>query len=224
MTHTFTSGPPHSPGPLELFEDDTADVVDRPPIANFRHPNTPSSVSSTRSKAISALNQNRQSSTYAAKNLPFLSVHCSAGSDSTFVGITVPHVCFDGHGIGMIWNFISAELSGTPWDAPPLFTENLLVKALETAPTPACDSAGGIPANRDWTASTFGSVFKMLGSFAYEFLWHKAELHDMRIGKDVADFLVRRVKEEVAIKSGGKEWVSTADVMCGFFLKVSLAC
>ncbi|KAK4705055.1 hypothetical protein P7C70_g1152, partial [Phenoliferia sp. Uapishka_3] len=204
-THTFTTSSLPPLAPVDVFTDATAEVVSRPAMSTFRGPYTPAG-----------------SSAYEKYDLPFLSIHCSSDSATrTHIGITAPHVVFDGIGLGMIWKAISAELSGASWEAPTLYTENLLLKALAHAPSTQAGTTtdDSDPPFRDWTSPTVGAVVKMLGSMAYEYLWKKAEIREMRIGKDVADHIVSRVKADVATASGGEEFVSTADVLAGFFIK-----
>ncbi|KAM0748252.1 hypothetical protein T439DRAFT_382712 [Meredithblackwellia eburnea MCA 4105] len=162
-------------------------------------------------------------SDHLSKNSPFLSVHCALATDRVHIGISIPHGVFDGSGLGLCWKAISAELKGMEWEVPVLQKENPLAAAVKQSGYIGGEktSAGFASPWRDWEAPTFWSMARLIVSLGKEYLWHKAENGEIRLGKDVVEFIAERIKQEVVDASDGKEWVSTGDALFAWLLKTA---
>jgi hypothetical protein len=68
---------------------------------------------------------------YAKSQHPLTAWHVAVFRDATLVCLSLPHVCFDGHGVGLLVKALDAELHGREWVVPPMNAVNPLQKRLK---------------------------------------------------------------------------------------------
>jgi hypothetical protein len=159
---------------------------------------------------------------FASKRSPIISLHVSIFTDGTCIGISFPHGLVDARGMGEVVHALDAEVHGRAWTAPEVEEENVLVKALEEQKYVKSKEGDAElpPVMRDFVGRSWWTILRMLVSFAYEFLWHNAEASSIFVGEEVVERIVGEVKRQVLDESGGKEWVTTGDVLIAWTLKV----
>ncbi|GAA5912467.1 hypothetical protein JCM6882_005521 [Rhodosporidiobolus microsporus] len=160
---------------------------------------------------------------YAAQNAPVLHVHAALCTDALVVGISLSHGVFGGTGIGMVLRALSAELHGTEWTPPPLSAgENPFVEALDRLEAdPAVQGVPEAEAITDWESATEDALGRFTSSATYEAVKGENEARWVFVRQETVDKLVKRVKEEVKAETGGKEYVSTGDVLFAWLLKAA---
>ncbi|KAI5474865.1 hypothetical protein MNV49_002328 [Pseudohyphozyma bogoriensis] len=141
---------------------------------------------------------------------PLFSFHVTVFPDCTCIGVTFPHGVFDGVGFGHLLRAIDAELNGREWEVPPLETINPVDTLLKDVPIEEGTKFEGY---KTVTKMSAWSMATMLASLAFQHVWHGVERGQVYFGRNVVKGIVDPVKKEVMEKSGGKEWVSTADIM-----------
>ncbi|GAA5893351.1 hypothetical protein JCM6882_008011 [Rhodosporidiobolus microsporus] len=163
----------------------------------------------------------------AKSNRPLLHVHATFFPDAIALGVTLPHGAFDGTGYGMVLRALNAELHGRgDWEVPPLWAENPLsrtVNALVEDEAVREEGKGASWELEGWRSFSLGGVMRMLCSLAAEIYWWRSEQRWMFLRQAAVDHLVERVKEDVKRETGGKEYVSSGDILVAWFLKAALA-
>lgn len=203
----------HSDYPLEIpaFTASSATVIARPPIVLFRHPSTP-----------------QHAGAYAKSKAPLVAIHgttLSNRSDVALLGISVPHTFVDAIGMGMIAKALDAELGGLEWAAPDLPSDADERNWLEVSISESLKFQAGQPEvedliMRDFTPATWWTKLAFLVNLAWEYTWHRTEIKIITLGSSVLGNIVESAKREVRTASGGDEYVSTADVLVAWLLKV----
>ncbi|GAA5837889.1 hypothetical protein JCM11251_004690 [Rhodosporidiobolus azoricus] len=163
---------------------------------------------------------------HAKRQIPLLHVHLTFFTDAIALGVTLPHGAFDGTGYGLVLKALNAELHGEDWIVPPLFIENPLDRALDALvkDEEIEAQANDLPPSLDgWGSPSFGGIVRLLSSMLSELYWWKAESRWLFLRQAVIDHLVEKVKGEVKEKTGGKEYVSTGDIITAWFLKAAHA-
>ncbi|KAG6827111.1 hypothetical protein H0H92_013155 [Tricholoma furcatifolium] len=187
---------------------DSADILVRPPLKYFRHPSTPSPAEA-----------------FASPKVPILSIHISEFTDCTCLGLSAPHVLFDGFGLGQVIRGLNAELNGTPWEVPPSFETNILQKALDKLaashpfPEEGQEPEALLNVRRDVKQTSFSTALFLGLGIAYDYLWARAEMNAVFLGENVVSKLVQKVKNEV--EESGAGWVSTGDILVAWILKAA---
>lgn len=180
----------------------------------------------------------------AAQAAPLLSIHITTFPDRQFVGICFPHAVVDAKGEGAYVRALAAELlraESSTYDVVKHDAEVYDVSALEeysrfdaavkrvTAETEGEEGADPasscVEGGMGWGATpvTSWSMAKMVGWQGTEWLWHHAEEGGVFLGREVVKFAVDQAKAEVVAASGGKEWLSTEDVLWAWMLKAAYA-
>ncbi|GAA5893326.1 hypothetical protein JCM6882_008005 [Rhodosporidiobolus microsporus] len=166
-------------------------------------------------------------SEHTKRQLPLLHVHVAFFTDAISVGVTLPHGVFDGTGYGMVLRALNEELHGrSDWEVPPLFTENPLGKALEELAkdkTVEVEPEDLPPALSGWGSPSLGGVVRLLSSMVAEIFWWRAESRWLFLRQAVVDHLAEKVKADVKQETGGKEYVSTGDILTAWFLQAAHA-
>ncbi|KAI5475902.1 hypothetical protein MNV49_000735 [Pseudohyphozyma bogoriensis] len=197
-THTFTSTTLSTPAPFPVpsFTPSSATYFTQPPRQYFVHPKTP--------------NGNKSYST-----APLISIHVTVFSDCVCVGMSYPHGVFDGVGIGHVLKALDAEMNRTSWVVPELGETNVIssfVAGSASQPDKALRC-------KHYALQGLWGIAAFLGSMGFQWAWHGVEHGGIFVGREVVEIIVGRVKEEVREQSGGKEYVSTGDVMLAWALK-----
>ncbi|GAA5851097.1 hypothetical protein JCM9279_000320 [Rhodotorula babjevae] len=171
---------------------------------------------------------------YAKSRASFLAVHATLFTDVVAVGLTAPHGLVDATGLGWAVRTLGAELHGEAWEVPPLAMdargENVLGAGLEAikkgGPERDLDGDDDVElsaakhALAGWvSASRLKNVACFLTNYAWEKLRHHDEPRHVFLSRRAVDALVESVKDEVRRETGGKEWVSTGDVLTAWALK-----
>jgi len=197
---------PLTPPPSE--DSSSACVIPRPALKFFRHSSIPYSLSSL-----------------AKQKWPILAIHVTELQNCICIGVSVPHGVFDVFGCGQVIHGLDAELNGKPWTPPEISEKNIMKEALRdlanTAPEfPESESVKTALSNfqRDMVPAKFDSFVRFGVRMAYEHFWQKLETRAVFIEEKMLDNLVNKVKEEV--KSMGKGWVSTGDILIAWLIKV----
>lgn len=151
--------------------------------------------------------------------------------DALTVGVTVPHGCFDATGMGFIITALRAELHDEAvWPCgppPPLFETNPAdeqIRLLKAEPDSASKEVenSALPA---WvSAGELTHVAKFLLNYLIEKKWHHDEPRHYFLSEKAINGLIAKTKKEVAEQTGGKEWISTGDVLNAWTLKVRFYC
>ncbi|GAA5910765.1 hypothetical protein JCM8208_003557 [Rhodotorula glutinis] len=183
-------------------------------------------------------------SAYAKSHASFLAVHATLFADVVAVGLTAPHGLVDATGLGWAVRALGAELHGEAWDVPPLAMDaqgdNVLGAGLEAIKKGGpersrvseldgaasaledddVDSSAAKHALAGWvSASSLKNVACFLTNYVWEKLRHHDEPRHVFLSRRAVDSLVESVKAEVRRETGGKEWVSTGDVLTAWALK-----
>ncbi|GAA5857851.1 hypothetical protein JCM8547_006004 [Rhodosporidiobolus lusitaniae] len=163
-------------------------------------------------------------------NHPLVHVHASLFPDTLAVGVSVPHGLLDGHGVGMLLQALRAELHGEEWGVPPLWEEGEnpftaaldRLKADETIAAQA-DGEPHLSVAASWRPFSVLGLLAFLVSVLVEVFGWKSEPRRVFLRQDLIDRLVQPVKEEVKRETGGKEFVSTGDVLVAWLLRTTQA-
>ncbi|GAA5905607.1 hypothetical protein JCM6882_008727 [Rhodosporidiobolus microsporus] len=188
-----------------------------PNLSHFRHFSAPSTLSAL-----------------ATSSRPLLAAHATLFTDALALGLSLPHGAFDATGMGMVVDALNAELNGREWEAPswpsqesggadnPLAAavDGLLSAQDAESPAPAT-GADLLPVLPGWTAPAAASIARLMSSLAAETFWHKSSAQWVFLPQEKVEALVRGVKKEVVELSGGKEWVSSGDVLTAWVLKAA---
>ncbi|KPV77860.1 uncharacterized protein RHOBADRAFT_51660 [Rhodotorula graminis WP1] len=184
---------------------------------------------------------------YAKSHASFLAVHATLFADVVAVGLTAPHGLVDATGLGWAVRALGAELHGEAWAVPPLAMDaqgdNVLavgLEAIKRGPERTRDGeldGGAVALEGDeddgdvessaakhalagWvSASSLKNVACFLANYAWEKLRNHDEPRHVFLSRRAVDALVDSVKAEVRRETGGKEWVSTGDVLTAWALK-----
>ncbi|GAA6032368.1 hypothetical protein JCM8097_008140 [Rhodosporidiobolus ruineniae] len=196
-----------APAPLSpLSPDSSSTVLPDPVFAHFRHPSTPRTLAE-----VAKLDQ------------PIVRFHTTTFSDAVSLGISVPHGVFDAIGLGLIVSALDAKLHNREWTPPSLDAGETGAAALEKLLADEDEpevKAALPPVLEAWIPSKWlGSIARLISSVLYENLWHRSKNRYLFLPKRAVDKLVERVKQEVRDETGGKEWVSTGDVLLWWVMK-----
>ncbi|KAI5477317.1 transcription factor Mbp1 [Pseudohyphozyma bogoriensis] len=183
---------------MPSFSPSSATYFTQPPRRYFVHLKTP-------------LGNKSYSST------PLISIHATVFTDCICLGVTYPHGVFDGVGIGHVLKALGAELHGREWAVPELDEANIVTQLLDGCDVSPDDSL----VSKNYTRANVWGLVTFLVSMAVQYVWHGVEPGGIHVGKEVVDRIVKKVKEEVRVESGGKEYVSTSDVMLAWALKAA---
>ncbi|GAA5981656.1 hypothetical protein JCM11641_003935 [Rhodosporidiobolus odoratus] len=172
-------------------------------LSHFRHSSTPNSLAKL-----------------AATAHPILSCHSTVFDDAVAIGLNIPHGVFDAIGTGILVQAINAELRGQDWAMPPPHEANILSAAVQKLLREPQQTEELPPVLPGFYEASFGGVVRFAVSAAYEKWWHKCSVRYLFLPQDTVDKLVNKVKAEVKEATGGKEYVSTGDVLTAWVLKV----
>ncbi|GAA5987681.1 hypothetical protein JCM10908_007170 [Rhodotorula pacifica] len=218
--YLFTSDRVNSPyhravgesAPLTPLSSTTTPCGEQPKhtLEYFRHPKLPSTFDGCSKEGASI---------FAVRAVVF--------DDAITVGITVPHGAFDATGMGWTILALRAELHYEPnwgkvdeatalWDVNPVAS---LISELQNAPDSASKEAADIALPAWVSAGKLSHAAKFLLNYVVEKKVHHDEPRHFFLSKRAIDALIESVKKEVAIKTDGKEWVSTGDVLNAWTLK-----
>lgn len=160
----------------------------------------------------------------AKGNLPLLALHVTTFLEERHcVGITFPHGVFDASGMGMILRYLNAELNGIEWDPPILMNvdKNDLTAAIDVLKaTKLSDTIDSLPVWRDFVKYNWWTGLKLDFAYWVQKSWFCTQQKSVYLDDEVVKRLVDKVKEDVNGESGGREFVSTGDVLFSWFLKV----
>ncbi|KAK4705702.1 hypothetical protein P7C70_g505, partial [Phenoliferia sp. Uapishka_3] len=209
--YTFTSTTSLLPAPFAIPDlmPGSAQIIPMPPISHFRDSSTPSTVAGL-----------------AKSKAPLISVKVSTFVDCQVIGVTVPHGVFDAIGLGLILKAIDAELSGREWSIPEVTEKNTLASRIESL---SLDQSGNSPLEAlemerrrlgTGSSKSYWDFGRLVFSLVKEKVWHGCEIKEIFIGNEVFAKIVKEVKEEVQRETGGREWVSTADILVAWTQKV----
>ncbi|GAA5973853.1 hypothetical protein JCM11641_003193 [Rhodosporidiobolus odoratus] len=167
---------------------------------------------------------------HAAQQRPLLDIHVTVLSDAVAVGISVPHGVFDGTGIGQVLSALTSELRGEDWQVPSAFEHNPFIDALEDL---AKDEKVEERAKAEkqvfpslwesWKPFTPIGLKKFLWSAKWENWWNRSEAKWLFLKQDLVDSMVAKTKAEVKQETGGREYVSTGDILAAWLLKAAHA-
>ena len=122
--------------------------------------------------------------------------------------------------MGMIVKTLDAELNGKDWSPPAVDPVSIVATAYqEFKENPPQPSEGIANLRKNLSALGVGSGAMLGGTEVYERLWHGCQDGIVFMGENVLNKIVARVKKQVLDE--GKGWVSTADVLVAWILKVS---
>ncbi|GAA5866235.1 hypothetical protein JCM8547_007212 [Rhodosporidiobolus lusitaniae] len=160
---------------------------------------------------------------YAKSEHPITAWHVAVFSDATIIGLSVPHGCFDAHGLGLVMSAVDAELHDREWVVPPLTAENQLDKRLDEVKKMEFseDEKNATPPPMiGWTGAWPPSnVVKLLSNGLFESKWHQAEDGCVFVGRELLDDVVKEVKTKVQLETAGQEFVSEGDILVAWFYK-----
>ena len=205
-TTTITCSNHNIPFPTPLASTPVApctfSLLPSPPFEHFVHPSTPLSLAAL-----------------AKAQAPLVSLHVTTFTDAFAIGCTVPHGVFDATGMGMILKALECELSGQgEWSAPPVREANALEAGAGQflAEHPVATQAGG------WrkAASGLAGGLRLGGKMVWDKLWFGVEEKGVYMGDALLEGLIEETKAEVAIVGNEGEYVSSADVVTMWFIKV----
>ncbi|KAK4698477.1 hypothetical protein P7C70_g7797, partial [Phenoliferia sp. Uapishka_3] len=203
--YNFTSVQSDKAAPISLpsLTPTSARRFENPSVKHFRSPQTPTTIGQ-----------------HAKRQAPLLSLHVSTWSNCQAVGITVPHGVFDAVGLGLVIRALDAELTGENWEVPELSESNLL-ELLRNAAGNVPIATTNTPDRLQFTGSAKRpwDVVRFLWSAVHERYWQWCTRGDIFVGRAILERFVKKVKEEVGEESGGKEWVSTGDVLAAWTVK-----
>ncbi|KAF9062163.1 hypothetical protein BDP27DRAFT_1451869 [Rhodocollybia butyracea] len=193
---------------LPSLDEDSRQVLERPPLKYFRAHDTPSSLS-----------------TYAAKRLPLMAIHVSLMQNCTCVGISFPHGVLDATGMGMAIRGVNAALNNLEWTPPMLHSSNINVLENTLSNLREADSMGSeLPSaiSNLTMAIVPVTIFNLLSlclSIAFEMFWHKSTTRVVYLGRrTVENIMVRMMKES---EESGKPLVSKGDMLIAWLLKAA---
>ncbi|KAF9050939.1 hypothetical protein BDP27DRAFT_1433959 [Rhodocollybia butyracea] len=193
---------------LPSLNEDSRQVLERPPLKYFRGSATPSSLSE-----------------YAAKSFPLMAIHVSVMQNCTCVGISFPHGAFDATGMGMAVQGINAALNNIEWVPPMLHPSgiNILENTLSNlreADSMGSDLAYELPnLTRAIVPSTIFNLLRFWFSIAFEMFWHNSTTRAVYLGRrTVEHIMVRMMKES---EESGKSLVSKGDMLVAWLLKAA---
>ncbi|GAA5918376.1 hypothetical protein JCM6882_002786 [Rhodosporidiobolus microsporus] len=156
-----------------------------------------------------------------------LHLHVSTFSDAVAVGLSFSHALTDGHGMGLITRAIDAELHGWEWEVPPLFEANPVQAVLDELAADESVKVDGDdipPIMEGWSneSSPVGMSRLLSGVLSEHYGWGCSKRF-LFLRSEVVEAITREAKAEVAAESGGKEYVSTGDVLAAWLLKAAYA-
>ncbi|GAA5973844.1 hypothetical protein JCM11641_003189 [Rhodosporidiobolus odoratus] len=155
--------------------------------------------------------------------LPLLHVHITLFPDVYAVGISLSHGIFDSTGIGLVIKALNAELHGLAWEAPPLFSDNPLLRTLDNIARDKQIEAkvdSSLPILLDWRpASSVGALFRFFTALVWEKLWGRFEQRYLFIRQELIDALAQEVKKDVQKETDGEGYVSTGDIFSAWLLR-----
>ncbi|GAA6018532.1 hypothetical protein JCM10207_007208 [Rhodosporidiobolus poonsookiae] len=157
----------------------------------------------------------------AKKGMPLLALRFTFFTDAVAFGITMPHQIFDGTGAAVVVQAMNAELWNEPWTPPPVYEQNPMAAAIAALPPP---HPGELPADYETVLAPGGpaGIFKVLLRCLWEkYAWQGGEETYLFLRRAAVERLVRKVKEEVRAMTGGKEYVSTSDVLTAWIYKTT---
>ncbi|GAA6018514.1 hypothetical protein JCM10207_007202 [Rhodosporidiobolus poonsookiae] len=159
---------------------------------------------------------------FVKQNRSVVQIHTTLLADSLAIGVSVAHGICDGKGMGLVLKAITAELHNQPWDVPPIydgtnpFAERLQqlvddqrIKAED--PTPAV--------YRGLAPISVGGGARFASATLVETTYWKGQWSSLFFKQDALDYLVQKTKEEVRLKTGGKEYVSAGDILIAWLMK-----
>ncbi|GAA5893360.1 hypothetical protein JCM6882_008013 [Rhodosporidiobolus microsporus] len=214
FTRSTVSKPYHEaishPTPLPpLSSSSSCATLPTPSTEHFRSPSLPLNMAGT-----------------VESKHPMLCLHATVFTDAIAVGASFPHGVFDAAGAATAIKALDAELHGREWTPPPDFGAVNPVQAAKKAllaqpPLSKEEEAKLPPTVENWIPYTGSKweVKRVIWSIWYENERQKSAVRYAFLPQGVVDRLVRRVKEEVRKETGGKEYVSTGDILTAFVLK-----
>lgn len=150
---------------------------------------------------------------------PLVAIHLTTFKDVQCIGITINHAIVDAHGFGAYLRAFNCELNGLPWTAPALETANKLDAAVarvarEATGDPNADPRSALlPTGMGYgsTVITWWRIKQLEWAEWIEESWFGVERATVFMGREVADRLIRGVKEDVKRITDGAEFVSTGE-------------
>ncbi|KAF9033508.1 hypothetical protein BDP27DRAFT_1348479 [Rhodocollybia butyracea] len=187
------------------LDEDSRQVLERPPLKYFRAHDTPSSLSA-----------------YATKRLPLMAIHVSLMQNCTCVGISFPHGVLDATGMGMAIRGVNAALNNLEWTPPMLHPSNINILESTLSNLREADSMGSdLPGALQVmiVPMTIFSLLSFCRSFALEIFWHKSTTRAVYLGRRTVENIMVRVMKES--EESGKPPVSKGDMLIAWLLKAA---
>ncbi|GAA6031838.1 hypothetical protein JCM8097_002014 [Rhodosporidiobolus ruineniae] len=158
---------------------------------------------------------------YEQQQSPFLHIKVTVLADAFAIGISLAHGIFDGFGMGLVVQALDAELNGKAWpfEVPPLFgieEGNPVVNTLNSL-----DEDEAVSAEGGWASEVFDAARNSDGQTAGDQPPSMPRFGFLR--KVAVEKLVDEVKEVVKNETGGKDYVSTSDVLTAWLAKAAQA-
>ncbi|KAK6966830.1 hypothetical protein R3P38DRAFT_873582 [Favolaschia claudopus] len=159
----------------------------------------------------------RTISAFLQPNVPLMHVHLITYTDLTLIGVTLPHIAFDGLGVGTMitaWTRVLngadiESISGMPWDMQPFenfFPESGVGRQLRPA--------------RGWlNAGWFGWM-----PFVSKLVWEKIQdpterMCFARLPKGFLDEIKKQIMSELRAQ-GSTDYVGSSDVLLAWWIKL----
>ncbi|GAA6018762.1 hypothetical protein JCM10207_005571 [Rhodosporidiobolus poonsookiae] len=196
--------------PLPSLTSAPSAVFPSPDPSLFRHPDAPLTLSD-----------------HATRNLPLLNLHATLCTNAFCVGVLLSHGICDGAGMALVLRALNAELHGEEWDAPPLEAVNPLAKAEKQLVVDETVAAIGKLERQEssfewlWAPRTWLGGMKAKWSIRWEKWWYEVEDGFFYLNAKTVERVVQRVKREVQEDTGGKEWVSSSDIVTAWLVKAA---
>ncbi|KAF9065613.1 hypothetical protein BDP27DRAFT_1228755, partial [Rhodocollybia butyracea] len=190
---------------LPSLDEDSRQVLERPPLTYFRARATPSSLSA-----------------YAAQRFPLMAIHVSIMQNCTCVGISFPHGVFDATGMGMAICGVNAALNDLEWTPPTLNALNINILENALSNLREADSMESVPSGLPTlrmavVPPTIANLLSFWFSMAFEMLWHKSTTQGVHLGHRTVEHIMGRMRKES--EESGKPLGSKGDMLIAWLLK-----
>lgn len=143
-------------------------------------------------------------------------LHVTVFSDAALIGLSVPHILCDGHGVTAISRTLSAILSGGPPPPPLNHTDPY---------APFAINEGQVPSPPYWRVLSKLQTIVIYARALWEWLFdNRIENRDVYFPKSEVERLKAEAMDDIHKEHGEKTdlWISSSDAILAFCLKVSL--
>ncbi|KAF8959162.1 hypothetical protein BDZ97DRAFT_1416727 [Flammula alnicola] len=173
---------------------------------------------------------------WMARNLPLMQWHLTyfkrPGQEYTCIGLVIPHLLVDGPGFGVVLQAVEAEMLGQKWDVPPPLhvgeNENELQVFLDRLQS---DMTGGrttleLPNPSEYPTVSIQGLWALVTFLVWQiwqWVWHKADRRIMLLPQNAIEKLVDDANNAASREGGGKDHLSTTDVLTAWIYKTVYA-